>query len=120
MNKHHQQQINDSINQHTAQNVAGRLGVIMSYDKYTHTATVAITKEQTDEIDEVITKVMCPVTLGVQAVAPEPGRPCWVVFKDNNITQGLITHFFNHRYSTYDYPKQSKTHVTVPSYLLGS
>jgi hypothetical protein len=99
--------------------LSGRLGVVMSYDETTNTATVVITKEQTDEIDQVLTKVMCPRTLGLQTVAPNQGLQCWVTLKDNNITQPLITHFFNHRYNQYDYGKQVKSMNMTPSYLLG-
>lgn len=119
INKKQQDAITSSIKENIAQGMSGRLGVIMSYDPYDNTATVAITKEQTDEIDEVIRKVMCPRTLGVQTVAPQPGLQCWVTFKDNNVTQALITQFYNHRYSQFDYPKQSQSINTLPSYLLG-
>mgnify|MGYP001566734187 CR=1 FL=1 len=118
-NKEIQQHVQDAIAEKRNQAVTGRLGVVMSYDKYDNTATVVITREQTDEIDDILRKVMCPVVLGVQTVAPSPGLQCWVVFKDNNISQPLISHFYNHRYSQYDYPKQTPATNTIPSYLLG-
>lgn len=117
--KKQQDQINHSILENKSQAMSGRLGVIMSYDSYDNTATVQITKQQTDEMDQSINKVMCPRTLGVQTVAPQPGDLCWVAFKDDNITQALIINFYNHRYSQYDYPKQTKAHNALPSYLLG-
>lgn len=112
-------QINDAIQKNQAQFMSGRLGVISSYNEVNNTATVMISGEQTDVVEEILQNVMCPVTLGVQSVAPSPGRQCWVVFKNNNISQPLITHYYNHRYDQYDYSKQTQANIGLPNYLLG-
>jgi hypothetical protein len=118
MNKNVKQYVDESQFNRQMQRMSGRLGVVSQYDPAQNTATVMITKEQTDEIEEIVTNVMCPRTLGVQTVAPSPGIMCWVVFKDNNITQPLITHFFNHRYEQFDYYKQNLTLDRMPNYLM--
>lgn len=100
------------------QNPTGVLGVISAYDRYTNTASVITSQPDTDEIDEVMRNVPCPVLLGIQSVAPEPGRPCFVVFKNGNRTKPLISHYYNHNYDKYDYSKQNKTHIAFPSYLI--
>lgn len=110
--------IHETISADRAQKPNGVLGVISSYDRYTHTATVIASRPDTDEVEEILQNVPCPVLLGVQAVAPEPGRPCYVVFKGGNRTQALITHYYNHRYDQYDYSRQTKADVAIPSYLL--
>ena len=74
------QQANQAIKDSQSQLMTGRLGVISSYDEANNTATVMISGEQTDVIEDILQNVMCPVTLGVQNVAPSPGRQCWVVF----------------------------------------
>lgn len=99
-------------------NTNGTIGTIISYEKMTNTATVVISKQETSDIDEIITGVPCPTFLGVQMVAPESGRPCWIVFKNGDVTQPLITHFYNHLYSKYDYPKQMGSSNIIPTYLL--
>lgn len=109
----------NAISENKFQAVSGRLGVISSYDQINNTATVIISSEQSDMVEDILTNVMCPVTLGVQSVAPGPGRECWVVFKNNNISQPMITHYYNHRYSQYDYPKQTQANIGLPNYLLG-
>lgn len=119
MQKKIQQQINDTISEKKSQRMQGRLGTLISYDPFDNTATVQVSKESTDEIDELLTKVMCPRVLGVQTVSPSPGILCWVVFKDDNVTQPLITNYYNHRYSQYDYPKQSRAINALPTYLMG-
>lgn len=112
--------IRKEIRTEKAQYPNGALGVVTAYNRYDNTATVIISRPDTDEIDEVINKVPCPVLLGIQSVAPSPGRPCYVIFKGGNKTQPLISHFYNHRFGQYDYNLQSKSHVALPSYLLNS
>jgi len=114
-----EQQIQDAFATGRQQNLAGRLGVIASYNAIDNTATVLISGENTDVIEDILNGVMCPVQLGIQTVAPSPGRECWVVFKNNNISQPLITHYYNHKYSQYDYSKQTQANIGLPNYLLG-
>lgn len=119
INNKNKQQAQQVFAQQKMQRMSGRLGVVIQYDETTNTATVAISSEQTDEIEEVLTKVMCPTMLGIQTVAPSPGTGCWVVFKDDNITQPLISHYYNHRFEQFDYAKQVRSNNTLPTYLLG-
>lgn len=119
VNKSVQKYVDDSHSSRQFQRMVGRVGVVCSYDAQQNTATIMISKEQTDEIEEILTNVLCPRTLGIQTVAPSPGLLCWVAFKDNNITQPLITHFFNHRYQQFDYNKHTSTPDTMPNYFLG-
>ena len=112
-------QIEEVIQYHKFQQQTGRLGVITSYDPFNNTATVLISGEQSDVIEDVLSNVLCPLNLGVQSVAPSPGTQCWVVFKNNNRSQALITHYYNYRYSQGDYDKQSKAQIGLPTYLLG-
>lgn len=109
----------NAVAENRLQSMTGRLGVIAQYDEISNTATVLISGEQSDAIEDVLEHVMCPVTLGVQTVAPSPGRLCWVVFKNGNYSQPLISHYYNHRYSDYDYGKQTQANNGLPSYLLG-
>lgn len=108
-----------AVNENKLQSMTGRLGVIASYDDVTNTATVMISGEQSDAVEDILRNVMCPVVLGVQSVAPSAGRLCWVVFKNGNYSQPLISHYYNHRYDQYDYPKQTQANNGLPSYLLG-
>ncbi len=100
------------------QHPSGVLGVVASFDRYTNTATVIVSASDSDVVEEILYKVPCPVLLGVQSVAPEPGRPCYVAFKGGNKNQALITHFYNHMYDETDYGRQTQADVALPSYLL--
>lgn len=95
-----------------------RIGVVASYNAFTNTATVLLSEADTDSIDEVLTDVPCPTSMGVQNVAPEPGRMCVVVFKNGAVTQPLIVSFFNHSYRSFDYVRQNRAGYTIPSYLM--
>lgn len=96
----------------------GTFGTIVGYDINTNTATVVIEKQETNHIDQILYGVPCPTYIGVQMVAPEPGRPCWVVFKNGDVSVPLVTHYYNHMYHTYDHKKQTSTDSTIPSFLL--
>lgn len=98
--------------------MSGSIGVIMSYDNMTNTATVAITQNESDEIREILNNVPCPVTMGVQTVSPTPGMLCWLQFRNGNITSPLVVHFYNHRFDQFGYEKQYKTTFTLPMSLM--
>lgn len=110
-------EIDKCIQNNRLQYPAGVLGVIASYDRYTNTATVITTKADTDEVEEILKNVPCPVLLGIQAAAPDPGMPCYVIFKGGNRTQALISHYYNHKYDEYNYGPQTKADIDIPSYL---
>lgn len=102
------------------QNPSGNYGIIQSYDSETNSATVLMTAVDSDLPSDILTGVLCPVTLGVQTVAPESGRPCWVVFKGTfNDRRAIISHYFNHRFETHDYGKQYVARSSIPRYTLG-
>ena len=100
------------------QRATQRVGVIMSYDMFTNTATVVITGENTDAIDEILRNVPCPVYMGIQTVAPEPGRPCMVIFRNGAMTNPLITHYYNHSYERFDYPRLNSAAYSLPTYMV--
>lgn len=106
------------INQTRNQNTSGRIGSVVSYDKFSNTATIIVSKQNSNQIDQILKNVQCPAIVGLQTVSPTPGRTCWVVFKDGNINQPLITHFFNHDYSGSEYQKQNSIAFSIPSYLM--
>lgn len=94
-----------------------RSGVVMSYDKFTNTATVQLSAPDSDQLGDIITNVMCPSFPGVQMVSPEPGWMCWVAFMSiNDDHNPIITHFFNHRYAKYQYPRQSNARNGITTY----
>jgi hypothetical protein len=97
---------------------SGRHGIILTYNAVQNTATIGLSAPDSDVLIDLLRNVPCPTQIGVQTVAPEPGRPCWVAFKgnkDNN--NAVVSHYFNHMYNSFDYPKQSGAATGVPSFL---
>ena len=110
--------IQGRISKREGQRVTDRHGVIMSYDPFKNTATVALSGQDSDNISDLTKNVPCPTYNGIQLAAPEPGRGCWVIFKGGRESQPVITHFFNYDYESYDYGKQSSSVNDLPRYLM--
>jgi hypothetical protein len=105
------------VRPHSQQQTAGGYGIVMDYEPIRNTATVMMSSPASDQPGEVYREVMCPTMIGVQSVAPEIGRPCWVVFKNGSSTAPIITHFFNHAYDQIDYTKQNQATNSIPRYM---
>lgn len=96
----------------------GSIGVIVSFDNTSNTATVGITENDTDEIREILSKVPCPISLGVQTVSPTPGMLCWVQFRGGKITAPIVINYYNHLFDKFSYTKQYQTDFSLPSSLM--
>lgn len=105
------------VEPHAQQQAVPGYGIVMNYDPLHNTATVLMSSTASDQPGEIHREVLCPTNIGVQSVAPEVGRPCWVVFKNNNFGFPMITHFFNHVYNEIDYTKQNDATNSVPRYM---
>lgn len=93
-------------------------GMVTHYNATNNTAHVMMSRPGSDEPGEMYNNVPCPVNLGVQGVAPEPGRTCWVVFKSGNFQQPMITHFFNYNYTERDYGRSTYAPQVAPGFML--
>lgn len=97
----------------------GRWGIISSYDQYTNTATVILASPDSDGVGDIVPNVQCPVYMGIQLAAPEPGRPCWVVFVGSkNDSRPIITNYFNFDYAKRDFYRHSDARHGVSQYML--
>lgn len=118
MNPKFDQHIDNLMRQATQERAHPRYGVVMSYDSSDNTATVLLSAPDSDSMGDIISNVPCPVYMGVQNVAPEPGRPCWVAFKGHNDRSPIITHFFNHAFKQYDNVRQNTAKTSIPNFHL--
>lgn len=109
--------LQEAIDYSNRQMSKDRYGIVMAYDRSTNTATVLLSSSESDIPGDVITNVPCPVYAGIQLVAPEPGRPCWVTYKGNSESQPFITHYFNHSYQKFDYKRQYQSSSGVPNFV---
>lgn len=109
--------IKEKISQARAEESANRYGIVMSYDRMSNTATVLLSAPESDGTGDLVRGVLCPVYPGIQMAAPEPGRPCWVVFKDRKGEKfPMISHYFNHNYQKFDYAKQNRHFIGLPRF----
>lgn len=95
---------------------SGREGVVMAYNEFKNTASVLMSLPKSEGFGAILEDVPCPTIMGVQTVAPEPGRMCWVAFKDSNERKPIITHYYNHAYFKYDYGIQRNANNLVPNF----
>lgn len=109
--------INNYINKNTQQTVTANLGVIIYYDPLQNTATVQMTARGSEGQGEVYANVPCPVNLGVQAVAPEQGRQCWVDFKNGMRGSPIVVNYLNTTsFGAYDYSRHNTAINSTPTF----
>ena len=102
--------INSNIRSHESTRPTSRYGVIAEYDGVTNTAKVILSSPDSHAVGDIIVGVACPVYPGIQIAAPEPGRPCWVVFSGTNDSSPVISHYFNHNFQREYYRHTDATH----------
>lgn len=59
------------------QQAQGGYGIVLHYDSTENVATIVLSRPGSDEPGEIFSNVPCPVTNGIQTVAPEIGRACF-------------------------------------------
>jgi len=116
-NERFDKNIQEKITRSEQKKVNDRHGMILSYDPFANTATVALSGQDSDNITDILKKVPCPTYNGIQLVAPEVGRGCYVVFKGGRESQPMITHFYNHDYKKYDQHRMNVAVSDLPKYL---
>lgn len=110
------------INPNNNQSSRSGYGIVIAYNSASNTASIQMGKPHGPGMGQVYKDVPCPTTIGVQAVAPEMGRPCFVDFKGGGNSSDyypVITTFFNHVYNKIDYTKQTQAINNTPRYILG-
>lgn len=110
--------INDQIQNAEMRVATPGYGIVMGYNRYDNTATVLLSQPGSDMPGRFYTNVPCPTFPGIQMVAPERGRPCWVSFKDGLQSTPVITHFFHHSYRDLEYERQYVADNDVPRFML--
>ena len=96
--------------------------IVLTYNGNTNTASIQMGKPGSPGLGKIYKDVPCPTNIGLQGVAPELGRPCFVDFKGNGNSSDyypVITTFFNHVYNEIDFEKQNTAVNNIPRYILG-
>jgi len=120
-NKNLTNQIQEGISQARINQATPGYGLVMYYDAHDNTATVLMAQPGSDRPGEFYTGVPCPSYLGIQSVAPEQGRPCWVEFRDGMQSSPIITHFFHRptdEEENLEYASQFIAENHIPRFML--
>ena len=110
--------IDDHLMRDRQSRATPRMGIVASYNTDQNTATVIMSDRFSDQLTDVIKDVPCPTNMGVQMVAPEPGRACWVAFDGQGERNPFILSFMNPHYGKYDTMKQLMSDPGIPRYML--
>ena len=111
------QLIEETIKADRLSSVAPRSGIIVNYDPISNTADVLMSEAVSDQPQDVITGVPCPTSIGIQQAAPNIGRGCWVVFDGVSQKNPYIISIHNLHYSKYDYDVQTRSSISIPTFL---
>ncbi len=114
-NPKQQQEVRDIVTPVTQAEREPVWGIVLWYNATRNVANVLAAQPGSDAMGEIYPNVPCPVTVGLQTVAPEVGRACLLTFKGDF---PIISSFFNYSYNNQDYPRNTAAVQAVPSYML--
>jgi hypothetical protein len=111
------QKINDQIIASRMQQSRPRMGTVVEYNRTSNTITVVLESQYSDTVGNIVNKIPCPSTYGIQTVAPEPGDRCVIGFRDENERFPYVISFLN------DYPNEraknsSIANTGIPRYMI--
>jgi hypothetical protein len=118
MNPKARQEVQDAVAPGMMSQAQPGWGIVLWYDATRNCATVLMSQPGSDRPGEIYSNVPCPVQVGLQTVAPEPGRSCWVNFKFGNSHFPIVTSFFNYNYSNIDYPRATHAKSATPRFMM--
>lgn len=110
--------IQDQIDSTRLKESRTRPGVVMSFDKINNTATVVVDDPHSGKPGQVLNNVPCPITKGVQNVAPFVGTRCLVGFRNTHETDAYILNFFDDVKSSTFYNRNYSVETGIPRYLI--
>lgn len=113
----HEQIRENIVSVENRKNHTPTMGIILSYDRDTNMATVMTAMPGSFDTGEQYSHVPCPSNIGVQGVAPEPGRPCTLLFPYGNHANPIILNYFSPNYQKHDRDKQSRAQNELPHFM---
>lgn len=94
-----------------------RPGIIMSFDVRKNSASVIIDDQYSGQTGNIIHDVPCPLTNGVQTVAPEPGTRCLVGFRDDNERNAYVISIFEEVGMSSGYMYNYTVNTGIPKFM---
>lgn len=112
------QKINDQIANIKFQETKTRPGIVMSYDKFTNSATILLEERNSGTIGDIINNVPCPFNYGVQSVSPHSGLRCIVGFRNSVEKDPYIVTFYTDPYDTTKSIINTSVDTGVPKFMV--
>jgi hypothetical protein len=95
-----------------------RPGMVISFNPVNNTATVVVDDPHSGKPGQVLNNVPCPVTKGLQTVAPFVGTRCLIGFRNTQETDPYILNFFDDVKSSSYYNRNYSVETGIPRYLI--
>jgi hypothetical protein len=109
--------IQTQIDQSRMRQAKTRPGIIMSFDMKMNTASVILEDQYSGQIGNILHGVPCPVVVGIQSAAPEPGTPCIVQFRDDNESDPYIISYFDKASVGTSYARNYTANSGIPKFM---
>lgn len=109
--------IQNQIDQSKMRQARGRPGIIMAYDIRTNSASILVDDQMSGQIGNIMHDVPCPVSVGIQMVAPEPGTRCYVQFRDDNEGSAYVAFYFDQHQVSSSYSRNYTVNTGIPKYM---
>lgn len=112
------EKLNQHINNLKFQQTKTRPGTIMSYDRLTNTATILLDEKYAGTIGDIIAKVPCPFSYGVQSVAPHAGTRCIVGFRNDSERDPYIVTIYNESLDSTKLIINQSVNTGIPKFMV--
>lgn len=113
-----EEKLRENISSSNFQGQSPNFGIVLDYSAETNTATVMSARPGSAKPGEIYKDVPCPQNIGVQMVAPEPGRPCQLSFPGGTQVAPMIVGFFNPRHVENDYMSNTLAKNDIPRFMM--
>jgi len=89
----------------------------MSFNMKTNLATIILDDNHSGQMGNIVHGVPCPVTPGIQSVAPETGTRCLVQFRDDNESDPYIVSYFEQPSLSSGFLSSYSVNNGIPKYM---
>ena len=112
------QKINNLIQDSKMQESKTRPGTIMQFDKMSNTATIVLDEKFGGTIGDIVDRVPCPFTYGIQSVAPHPGTRCVVAFRSDSERDPYVVSIIADGFDTVKTIRNNSVNTGIPKFMI--
>jgi hypothetical protein len=112
------QKINNLIQDSKLQESKTRPGTIVEFDKMSNTATVILDEKFGGTVGDIVNRVPCPFTYGIQGVSPHPGTRCVVAFRSDSERDPYIVSIIADGFDTVKTIRNNSVNTGIPKFMI--